>query len=509
VTTETGTTGGGPPAGGGELAATTAPGQASFDRELRRLALVVVAGAVMTILDMTIVNVAITTLGRELDASLSTIQWVLTGYTLALSMTIPLTGWTIARFGAKQVWLGSLVLFVVSSMLCGLAWSVASLVVFRVLQGAAAGLVMPVGQTMLARAAGPARMGRVMAVIAVPAMLAPVLGPVVGGVIVDRVDWRWLFFVNVPISAVAIALAVRLLPADRERQRDARIDVLGLALLSPGLAALVYGLSEAGNGAGAGNVRVWLGVGAGVVLVAAFAVVALRRPATALVDLRVFRNRQFTAAVAALFAYSAGVFGLVVLLPLYLQVVRGDSPLDAGLLTAPWGLGAMLTMPLSGRVTDRSGPRGVGLAGLVTALAGAFVYTGIQADTSRWLLAGGVLVVGLGHGLLIPALTGGMYRGVAKADVPAATTAGNILIRVGGSVGIAVLAVVLQNAIRARVPGASGSLADAAGLTRTPALTTSISDAFAHSFWWVVVIVLLAIPPVLLMPGRAAGRSAG
>ena len=480
----------------------------SFDPQLRRLALVVVVGAIMTILDTTIVNVAITTLGREWDTSLSTIQWVLTGYTLALSMTIPLTSWAIARFGAKHVWLASLTLFVLGSVFCGLAWSVSSLIAFRAVQGFGAGLVLPVGQTMLARAAGPARMGRVMAVIAVPAMLAPVLGPVVGGVIVDNVDWRWLFFVNVPISAVAIGLAVRLLPSDTERDRRARIDLLGLALLSPGLAALVYGLSEAGNGAGAGSPRVWGFLAAGALLVGAFAVRALRRPDTALVDLRVFRIRPFSVATTALFTYSAGVFGLVVLLPLYLQLVRGDSPLDAGLLIAPWGIGAMLTMPLSGRVTDRGGPRGVALAGVAVALAGAFVYPAVQADTPRWLLTAGVFVIGLGHGLIVPALSGGMYRGVSHAEVPAATTAGNIVARVGSSLGVAVLAVVLQSEIRERIPGASGSLSELAGLPRTAEVATSITDAFAHSFWWVVGIVALSLVPVALMPGRAVAGDA-
>jgi EmrB/QacA subfamily drug resistance transporter len=501
VTTETGSAGAAGPVGAGEALAPPSP-PAAFDPELRKLSLVVVVGAVMTILDTTIVNVAITTLGRQFDTSLSTIQWVLTGYTLALSMTIPLTTWAIARFGTRQVWLGSLSLFAAGSVLCGLAWSVGSLIAFRVLQGVGAGLIMPVGQTMLARAAGPARMGRVMAVIAVPAMLAPVLGPVVGGVIVDNIDWRWLFYVNAPISAVAIALAVRLLPADTERDRRARIDVLGLALLSPGLAALVYGLSQAANGTGPGSARVLLGVGAGVVLVGAFALRALWRPVSSLVDLRVFRSRPFSAAVAALFTYSAGAFGLIVLLPLYLQIVRGYSPTDAGLLTAPWGLGAIVTMPIAGRLTDRGGPRGVALAGVVTALAGAFAYTGIQADTSRWLIAGGIFVVGLGHGMLIPSLTGGMYRGLARTDVPTATTASNVLIRIGGSLGIAVLAVVLQSAIRERVPGASGSLADVAAVPRTPALLASVTDAFAHSFWWVVAIVALSLVPVLLMPGR-------
>src|SRR3954453_13121500 len=163
------------------------------DRALLRLASVVVLGTIMSILDTTIVNVAIETLGRDLDASLSSIQWVSTGYLLALATVIPLTGWAMERFGGRNLWMVSVALFLVGSVLCGLAWSMTSLIVFRVLQGFGGGMIMPVGQAILAQAAGPERMGRIMSVIGVPTLLGPILGPVIGGLIVDNVSWRWIF----------------------------------------------------------------------------------------------------------------------------------------------------------------------------------------------------------------------------------------------------------------------------------------------------------------------------
>src|SRR3954451_3440956 len=211
----------------------TAP-PAALDRALLRLASVVVLGTIMSILDTTIVNVAIQTLGRELHSSLSQIQWVSTGYLLALSTVIPLTGWAMERFGGKRMWMLSVTLFLAGSTLCGLAWSVESLVVFRVLQGFGGGMILPIGQAILAQAAGPQRMGRVMSVIGIPTLLGPILGPVIGGLIVDHFSWRWIFFVNVPVGAVALLLAWRILPpADVRRQRPV-LDVLGLTLLSPG-----------------------------------------------------------------------------------------------------------------------------------------------------------------------------------------------------------------------------------------------------------------------------------
>ncbi len=481
---------------------TTTETPTGFDPALRRLALVVALGAIMTILDSTIVNVAINTLGRDFHTSLSTIQWVITAYTLALSMTIPITGWAVERFGAKTMWLTSLALFIGGSVLCGAAWSAPSLIAFRVLQGIGGGLLMPVGQSMLARAAGPQRMGRAMAVIAIPGMLAPVLGPVLGGVIVDQLAWRWLFYVNVPFCVVALVLAVRLLPRDEDRRADSRLDAVGLALLSPGLAALVYGLSQVGEGPGLAGAGALAGLTAGAVLTAAFVVRSLRRGERALVDLRVFGNRSFTAAVAALFFYSAAVFGLLVLAPLYFQIMRGQSVLDAGLLIAPLGIGAIVTMPLAGRLTDRLGPRGLGLTGITVAMVGTLAYTRIDATTALPVLAAALFVVGLGHGLVVPSMSAAFYQGMPRTSIPAATTASNITIRVASSLGVAVLAVVLQARLRAGIPGADGTLADAAAHGGRAA--GAVAHAFSGSFWWALVIGAVALVPAFLVPRRPA-----
>src|SRR5436190_9145244 len=184
----------------------------ALDREILRLGVVVVIGTIMAILDATIVNVAIPTLGREFHASISTIQWVMTAYLLAFASVIPLTGWSTDRFGAKRVWIASLVVFMAGSALAGSAWSIEALIAFRVVQGLGGGLLLPVGQTILAQAAGPQRIGRVMSVVGVPMLLAPIFGPVIGGAIVDQVSWRWVFFVNLPVGVAAVLLAWRLLP---------------------------------------------------------------------------------------------------------------------------------------------------------------------------------------------------------------------------------------------------------------------------------------------------------
>src|SRR5450755_2899529 len=211
-----------------------------------KIAGVVILGMIMSILDTTIVNVALHTLSGDLHSSISQIQWVVTGYLLSLAAVIPVTGWAARRFGAKRVYMTSLVLFTAGSALCAVAGSTTSLVLFRVIQGVGGGMLMPVGQLIMAQVAGPKRMGRVMGIVAMPAMLAPILGPVVGGAILQHLHWSWIFLVNLPIGVIAFILALRILP--RTDSGDAgRLDVLGLALLSGASTATVYGLAQLGS----------------------------------------------------------------------------------------------------------------------------------------------------------------------------------------------------------------------------------------------------------------------
>src|SRR3954464_15937034 len=241
-------------------ASPSAPAQdAGLDRDLMMVAWVVVLGAFIASLAGTGVNVAINTLAAEFDNTVQNIQWVATGYTLALATVIPLPGWAAARFGTKRLYLMSITLFVAGSVLSGLAWSAESLIFFRILQGFGGGMLMPLGMTILTRAAGPQRVGRVMAVIGVPMLLGPIFGPILGGWLVDDFSWRWIFFINVPIAAGALLLATRVLPRDVPQPAH-RLDWLGFALLSPGLAALIYGLAKSGSSGGFGQAQVLLPV---------------------------------------------------------------------------------------------------------------------------------------------------------------------------------------------------------------------------------------------------------
>jgi EmrB/QacA subfamily drug resistance transporter len=476
------------------------PSEDKLPREVWVVSGVVITGVIMSILDTTIVNVALETLARELHASLSTIQWVSTGYMLALAVVIPLTGWTSERFGAKPVWMTSVALFGICSALCGLAWSAESLIVFRILQGFGGGMIMPVGMSVLAQTAGPHRVGRVMSVVGMPMLLGPILGPVIGGLIVDSWSWRWIFYVNVPIAILALGLAAKLLHADAGRADAGKLDWLGLVLLSPGLAGVVFGLSETETHGGMGDPIAWAPIVVGLVLIAAFVAHAARAPRP-LIDVRLFKVPAFGAASATTFLLAASLFGAMIILPLYYQVDRGESALTAGLLMAPQGLGAAMVMPIAGRLADQIGGGRVAVVGLVIATLGTLPFAFVTGDTPYALLSGVLVVRGIGIGSTMMPAMAAAYATLDSAAVPRATSALNVLQRVGGAIGTCVMAVVLQHEIRSAL--GAGAAAGGIGVNVPDSARARVADtlagAFATTFWWAVGACLLALVPAVIL----------
>ncbi|MFE4392907.1 MULTISPECIES: MDR family MFS transporter [Streptomycetaceae] len=456
---------------------------------LWKMASVLALGPVLALLDSTIVNVGIDSVGRDLHGSIAEMQWVATGYLLAISLTMPLSGWAAGRFGGRRAWLASVVLFVLGSALCGLAWSTGSLIAFRVLQGIGGGMIQPLGQAIIIQAAGPSRVGRVMGTLMLPISLAPVLGPILGGLVLEHFDWRWMFLLNVPVGLVILLLAARWLPTDEASDiPKPRLDVTGLVLLSPGLTGLVYGLSTIGDGATAG----WVALVVGTVLVAVYGWHALRVGRKAgrapLIDLRLFARRGFSVATANSFLQGAALYSSMFLVPLYYQQVKHAGAVEAGLLLAPQALGTAVTAMLAARITYRFAPRPLIMIGIACSLVGTLAFTrlGSGSEPAAWLIAGSLALRGAGMGLIaIPGLAA-VYGSVEKAQVPAAAGAVNVLNRLGGALGTAVLTLALQQA--------QGGHPDQPGA------------AFGETFWWVLALSALAIAPALLYPNTRPSR---
>jgi EmrB/QacA subfamily drug resistance transporter len=472
----------------------------ALDRETMVIAGVVLLGAIMSILDTTIVNVAIDRLAIDFNASLTTIQWVVTGYTLSLAAVIPASGWAADRFGTKRIYIWSLGLFMLGSALCAVSWSADSLIAFRVLQGIGGGMIMPAVMTIMTKKAGPHRMGRVMGILGVPMLIAPILGPILGGWLVDDVSWRWIFLINVPIGVLAIVLAWLKLERD-EPEPSQRLDWLGMALLSPGLTLLIFGLAESASG-GFGDFKSWAPIVAGAALIVGFLWHSWRKADGALIDIKTFTHTRAGAAAGTFLLFAIAFFGALLLIPLYYQTVRGASALESGLLLAPQGIGAMITMPLAGKLTDRYGPNRWPACGIPLLVIGIAPFAFVTANTSYVLLCGFSFVLGLGMGFsMMPTMTAAM-QAVPAAAIARTSTAMNIIRQGGASIGTAVLSVILASEITSHLGSAgSGGLEAVRELSaaQQAAANGPLADAFASTFVWGLVLLGVAFIPALAM----------
>lgn len=444
-----------------------------------RVAIVVILGMIMSALDTTIVNVALVSLSRDLKTSLDSIQWVVTGYLLSLAAVIPVTGWAARRYGARRLFMVSVVLFTLGSALCGLATSASELIAFRVIQGAGGGMIMPIGQMILVKKAGPANLPRVMSAIGVPIIMAPVIGPTIGGLLLDSVGWRAIFYVNLPVGIAALIAAIKLLPRDNAEEAGP-FDLAGFVLVATGLVGVTYGLAEIGPHpfASATVVAPLLG---GIALIGIF-VARARRIEHPLLDVRLYKNKAFSAASLSTFCLGAALFGGMILMPLYFQTVRGEDAVSTGLLLAPQGIGSAIAMWRAGRAVERFGGGVTALVGGCISVVSTIPFVLIGGHTSFVVLSAAMVVRGFGIGMsAMPAMTAA-YRVLRPEQINDATPQLNVLQRVGGSIGTAILTVVLQNHL------------DHAG-----ASATAQAGAFGSTFWWVFAVTAAATAPTLLL----------
>jgi EmrB/QacA subfamily drug resistance transporter len=402
---------------------------------------VFVAAMFMSIMDVTIVNVALPTIGRDFHVSPTAVDSISIAFLVSLAVFIPASGWLGDRFGGKRVLLTAIVIFTAASALCGLASSLGELVAFRVLQGVGGGMLAPVGLAMLFRVFPPAERIRASAILTIPTTFAPALGPVLGGLLVTDLTWRWVFYVNVPIGVAAFVFGVIFLQ-QAEQDRPGRFDLAGFLLSGIGLGALMYGVSE-GPGHGWGSPQVLATIIAGAVLLAVMVVVELRT-AEPIVALRLLGNRLFRSANGVMVLTSVAFLGSLYVISLYYQDGRGLSPLASGLSTFPEAVGVMLGAQLASRVLyPRLGPRRhitIGLLG-VTVSIGLLALLG--PGTSLWWARVLMFTLGLAMGQVFVPTQAAAFATISPAETGRASTMFNAVRQLGGAVGVAVLTTVI------------------------------------------------------------------
>lgn len=498
----------------------SAPTDDRLDKDVLIVAGVVVLGAIMSILDITVVSVALQTFQREFDATAAEVAWTMTGYTLALASVIPLTGWAADRFGTKRLYLLAVLLFTAGSVLCALADSLEILVAFRVLQGLGGGMLMPLGMTILTRAAGPDRVGRVMAVLGIPMLLGPIFGPILGGWLIDVASWHWIFLINLPIGLAALVYAALALPKD-DVQPSESFDFVGMLLLSPGLAAFLYGVSMTPETGTLWDPEVLVPAILGLLLITAFVRWALRGDNVhPLVELRLFRNRDMTVAVVAMSLFAMAFFGVSLLFPLYFQQVRGEDALGAGLLLAPQGIGAMLTMPVAGILADRIGPGKIVIAGISLITVAMAMFTQVTDATSYGYLLGSLFVMGLGMGGTMMPIMAAALATLTDHNIARGSTLMNIVQQVAASMGTALFSVLLTNnlkessfgefaGLQAQLPMLVGqplAAAQARLAQLADTLMPEVAAAYADVFIVATVLVAIVLVPAFMLPRRKAEK---
>ncbi|MFZ9629031.1 MAG: DHA2 family efflux MFS transporter permease subunit [Ilumatobacteraceae bacterium] len=402
------------------------------------VATVYVSALFLDILDTTIVNVAIPQLGQELRTANA--EWVVLGYTLSLAVWIPTSGWLGDRIGTKRTFLFALTAFAAGSLLCGMAQTIGQLITFRVLQGVGGGMLTPVGIAMLFRAFPPSERARASTVVMVPTLLAPALGPVLGGYITKYFAWRWIFLVNVPIAAVALVFGMVHLREHREASGQ-RLDISGFVLSGASLALLVYTLSEGPRAGWTSSLVLTTGL-VGVVC-AVLTVVVERRAPNPMLDLRLFGNRMFRQCNIVSFFSTSSFLGVTFVMPIYLQLVRGMDPLQSGLTTFPQAFGVMTSSFIAGRLYATIGPRRLMSGGFLAAALAIVLFTRLGVDSSLWTIRGLMLLRGFCMGFAFVPMQAASYATIPPAQNGRASSLFSTQRQVGVSFGVAVLASVL------------------------------------------------------------------
>ena len=462
------------------------------------VSVVYVVAMFMTIMDTTIVNVALPTISRELSVPLNRVDGVSVGFLVSLAVFIPASGWLGDRFGTKRVFLIALAIFTVASALCGLADSFGELVLFRILQGVGGGLLTPTGMAMLYRAYPPAERIRVSRILAVPTALAPAVGPVIGGILVTAASWRWVFYVNVPIGVAGFAFGALFLPEHREAGTG-RFDLPGFVLSGAGLGALMYGLSK-GPSQGWSSPLILSAALTGIVLLAVLVQVEIRAREP-MIRLRLLADRLFASSTAVMFTGMMAFLGSLYLIALFLQDGLGLSALNAGLTTFPEALGVMAGAQIAGRLYPRIGPRRMLSGGVLGVAAATALMTTVGPATSLWWMRALTLLLGLCWAQALVPLQAAAFATITPAATGAASTLFNTGRQLGMAAGVAILTTVAS---------AVGLTKQATGRAVLPHLAAYHAGLITASFLAVIAAVVAqfvddrAAAPTM---GRAAPAS--
>jgi len=456
--------------------------KSGFPKEILTASWAIALGAIAPMLDSTMVNIAINELTKDFNTTLDTIQWAITGYVLALAIAVPVSGWFMNKFNGKKIFIGAVIAFGVISVFAGMSWNISSFIFFRLLQGFSAGIITPLMSTLLVKTAGPENIGKVMAIVSTPMIFGPILGPVIGGLIVQGASWHWIFFINVFIVLIAAPLMMKTIPDFEPFNKKSKLDAFGIIDLSLMSAAMIYGITKAADHAAFNNSETILWGGIGLTLGIIYLVYNRIRKNQTVLPMNLFAHKSFLASSIGLFLANVSIMGPMLILPLFFQNFRQFTAIEAALALIPQGIGMLITRPIIGKMIDKIGAKYVVMVSLVLSLIGSIPLIFITDRTSMIWISFALFIRGTSFGGIMLPLTSDAYTGLDSKQLPEAGVGINIIENLGSSFGSAVIATVVATVVQ--------------GLQ--PTIANGLKGYHAGFFVSVIVLAIIFIPNLFL-----------
>ncbi|EJE99353.1 MDR family MFS transporter [Liquorilactobacillus mali] len=470
------------------------------------IAWILVLGAMAPLLDSTMVNIAINTLVKDLNSSVEIVQWTITGYVLATGIAVPFSSWLLNKFDGKLIFLTGEVLFALGSLLSALSTNINFLIGARLVQGFAGGLIIPILTTLLIQTAGQEIMGQMMATVGLPMILGPLVGPILGGIIIKYLSWHWIFWINIPVGIISIILIIWKMPKYPAQNKAAKMDFVGIVLLAASTTAIIYGIVKAANAANFLNQTTLMFVCLGIGLMFLYIIWALIMKEKVVLPLKLFTHNSFNGSIIGLFIAGTVLNGAMLLLPLFFQNVRGMSVMMAGLALIPQGLGMLISRPLTGKLTDQIGAKYVVFGSLLITFIGTLPFYWIDNKTSYWIIAGILFVRGIGAGGIFMPLMADAYTGMVNSQIPAASIGSRIVQNIGSAFGSALISTLVTAYANSNIASFRHTLATNKFRDNPEFLQHHLELIKVHSFQYGFMVIsiaaLLIVLPVMLLTNR-------
>ncbi|MBU5356071.1 multidrug efflux MFS transporter [Paenibacillus barcinonensis] len=415
-------------------------------------------GAIAPMLDSTMVNIAVNQLTTDFHTTLGTIQWAITGYILALAITVPVSGWLMNQFNGKKIFIGAVIAFGVISVLAGVSWDISSFIFFRLLQGCSAGVITTLMFTLLVKTTGQEYLGRVMAIVSTPMIFGPILGPIIGGFIVQMASWQWIFFINVFIVLISAPLMMRKIPDFEPFNKESKLDLFGIMILSIMSATFIYGITKAADHATFNNHETILWMGIGLVLALIYFVYNRIKRNETVLPMNLFAHRNFAASSAGLFLANIAIMGPMLILPLFFQTFLDFTVIQTAIALIPQGVGMLITRPFIGKMIDRVGAKYVLIVSLFLSLIGSIPFIFITDHTSMIWISIILFIRGASVGGTSLPLMSEAYTGLNSKQLPEAGVGINIIENLGSSFGSAIIATAVATVIQGFHPTIANQL---------------------------------------------------